>query len=46
MECPQCKSEKLPHKLCPVCGYYNGKQVLDFEAKKVKKAERKKKGRQ
>ncbi len=45
MECPQCKSEKLPHKLCPGCGYYNGRLVMDFEAKKARKEEHKKKGK-
>ncbi|MEU1683818.1 50S ribosomal protein L32 [Micromonospora sp. NPDC005707] len=27
--CPQCKSAKLPHAACSVCGTYNGRQVLD-----------------
>jgi large subunit ribosomal protein L32 len=26
--CPQCKSPKLPHSVCTVCGTYNGRQVL------------------
>ena len=28
MECPQCHSVKLPHRLCPECGYYNGREVI------------------
>ncbi len=43
-DCPQCKALKLPHRICPVCGYYNGRLVLDFEAKKAKKEGKKKKG--
>ena len=43
MECPQCKSPKLPHRLCGVCGYYQGRLVLDFEAKKARKEAKKKK---
>lgn len=43
VECPQCKEPKLPHRLCSACGYYNGRLVLDFEAKKAKKEEKKKK---
>ena len=27
--CPQCKSPKLPHAACGVCGVYKGRQVLE-----------------
>ncbi|MDR1101062.1 MAG: 50S ribosomal protein L32 [Clostridiales bacterium] len=27
-ECPNCKATKLTHRVCKVCGYYNGKQVV------------------
>lgn len=27
--CPQCKSAKLPHAACTVCGTYNGRQVIE-----------------
>ena len=26
-ECPQCHEPKLPHQVCPQCGYYKGRQV-------------------
>lgn len=26
-ECPQCHERKLPHRVCPNCGYYRGRQV-------------------
>ncbi|MCP4633640.1 MAG: 50S ribosomal protein L32 [candidate division Zixibacteria bacterium] len=26
--CPQCSQKKLPHHICPHCGYYDGKQVI------------------
>ena len=28
VECPQCNEMKMPHRVCPECGYYNGKQVI------------------
>jgi large subunit ribosomal protein L32 len=30
-ECPQCHSPKLPHRVCPVCGTYNGRQVIEAQ---------------
>ena len=38
--CPQCKSLKLAHKVCLVCGYYNGKQVIEIKIKEKKKKAR------
>ena len=35
--CPQCKAPKLPHRVCPSCGYYNGKAVVIIEEKEDKK---------
>lgn len=35
--CPQCKNMKLPHKVCPYCGYYKGKLVVEIEEKEEKK---------
>lgn len=29
--CPQCHQPKLPHRVCPECGYYNGKEIIDTE---------------
>jgi large subunit ribosomal protein L32 len=26
-ECPQCRERKLPHQVCPHCGFYRGRQV-------------------
>ncbi|MCK5242723.1 50S ribosomal protein L32 [bacterium] len=26
--CPQCQQPKQPHRLCPNCGYYRGKEVI------------------
>jgi large subunit ribosomal protein L32 len=35
--CPQCKQPKLSHRICPNCGYYNGKQVIEIKEKEKKK---------
>ena len=29
--CPQCHEPKLPHRVCPNCGYYDGKDVVNVE---------------
>lgn len=26
--CPQCHSPRLPHRVCPVCGSYRGREVI------------------
>ena len=27
--CPNCLEAKLSHRVCPHCGYYKGKQVIE-----------------
>jgi large subunit ribosomal protein L32 len=27
-ECPHCHEAKLPHRVCPHCGYYNGMEIV------------------
>lgn len=34
--CSQCKKQKLPHQICPYCGYYKGKKVVEIKEKKKK----------
>ncbi|MBU2701204.1 large subunit ribosomal protein L32 [Sporomusaceae bacterium BoRhaA] len=31
IECPQCHQPKMPHRVCPECGFYNGKAVVTAE---------------
>jgi large subunit ribosomal protein L32 len=26
--CPQCHSPRMPHRVCPVCGTYKGREVV------------------
>ncbi|HDR05362.1 MAG TPA: 50S ribosomal protein L32 [Candidatus Marinimicrobia bacterium] len=28
VNCSHCEQPKLPHHVCPNCGYYNGKPVI------------------
>lgn len=29
--CPHCFQPKVPHRVCPSCGMYQGRQVLNVE---------------
>lgn len=29
--CPRCQEAKFPHRICPNCGYYKDRQVLEAE---------------
>ena len=35
--CGQCKELKLPHRVCPNCGTYNARQVIDVQARAERK---------
>ena len=28
-ECPNCHEPKLPHRVCPKCGQYKGREVVE-----------------
>jgi large subunit ribosomal protein L32 len=28
-ECPNCHEMKMPHRACPHCGYYQGREVIE-----------------
>jgi len=30
-ECPHCNERKLPHRVCPHCGHYRGRQIIEVE---------------
>ena len=38
--CPQCKQLKIAHKVCLICGYYDGRQVIEIKLKEKKKKAR------
>ncbi len=31
VDCPRCKSPKLPHRACRECGTYNGREVVETD---------------
>ena len=33
VECPRCHKPRMPHRVCPECGHYDGREVI-----KVKEA--------
>ena len=36
VSCPQCHSPKLPHHVCPTCGSYAGREVVEIKSPKQK----------
>jgi large subunit ribosomal protein L32 len=39
--CPQCKARVLPHRVCPACGTYAGREVVIPRARSGAKKKRK-----
>ncbi len=35
--CDNCGEMKLPHAVCPSCGYYRGREVVSVASKEEKK---------
>jgi large subunit ribosomal protein L32 len=29
--CPRCRQPRIPHRVCPNCGYYHGREVVVTE---------------
>lgn len=27
-DCPNCHEKKLPHRICPHCGHYKGREII------------------
>lgn len=41
VECPNCKSARLPHNVCPKCGFYKDRVVVAPKAAKTEEQESK-----
>jgi large subunit ribosomal protein L32 len=37
--CGNCGALRLPHTVCPHCGFYKGREVIEIEKEKKKKSE-------
>lgn len=35
-ECSHCHEQKPSHEVCPKCGYYNGRQIIELKKEKKK----------
>jgi large subunit ribosomal protein L32 len=31
VECEHCHEKRLPHHVCPNCGWYNGRQAIELK---------------
>ncbi|MCL2140103.1 MAG: 50S ribosomal protein L32 [Dehalococcoidia bacterium] len=36
VSCPQCTQPKVPHHVCPTCGTYDGREVIELKTKTKK----------
>ncbi len=36
VQCSNCGEMRLPHTVCPNCGYYKGREVIEVEKEKKK----------
>jgi large subunit ribosomal protein L32 len=37
VQCSHCGEMRLPHTVCPKCGYYQGREVISMEKEEKKK---------
>ncbi|OGO63459.1 MAG: 50S ribosomal protein L32 [Chloroflexi bacterium RBG_19FT_COMBO_55_16] len=36
VQCPNCGEMRLPHRICPNCGHYQGREVIEAKEEKKK----------
>ncbi|MFN3652925.1 MAG: 50S ribosomal protein L32 [Armatimonadota bacterium] len=34
VDCPRCHAPRLPHHVCPTCGFYGNRMVIDVRARR------------
>lgn len=37
VQCSQCGEMRLPHTVCPNCGYYQGREIVNMKKEEKKK---------
>ncbi len=37
VQCSQCGEMRLPHTVCPNCGYYQGREIINMKKEEKKK---------
>ena len=37
VECPRCRANKIAHRVCQACGYYDNKEIIEIEKKSKEK---------
>ena len=37
VQCSHCGEMRLPHRICPKCGHYQGREVIEIEKEEKKK---------
>ena len=37
-KCSHCGAPTVPHRVCPLCGFYRGKQVITLKVKEKKES--------
>ena len=35
ISCPHCEAPTLPHRVCPSCGFYKGREVIKIESEET-----------
>ncbi|MBC7074410.1 50S ribosomal protein L32 [Candidatus Parcubacteria bacterium] len=36
VKCENCGKDKLPHRVCPYCGFYKGREIVSVKKEKEK----------
>ncbi len=40
IKCPKCGKPSRPHRVCPFCGFYQGREIVKLKTKKKKETKK------